>query len=63
MSDIILPHSYNPFVDGPQEVSRIKCLSCGYEDIVVRPKDMPLKYLPCPNCHSQGTVIQIGDFI
>ena len=44
----------------PHKVSEVICIKCCKRWIAVRPCDVPLKYLECPNCGT-GYVIETGE--
>ena len=43
----------------PHTISEVICVKCGKRWIAVRPSDVLLKELECPNC-GQGYVIETG---
>lgn len=44
----------------PHEVSEVICVNCGKRWIAVRPREVLLKDLECPNC-GPGFVIETGE--
>lgn len=41
-------------------VSEVMCVKCVHRWIGVRPTEVLLKQLECPNCHAIGAVIETG---
>lgn len=46
----------------PHTVSEVICVKCGKRWVSVRPEDVLLKDLECPNC-GKGYVIETGEVI
>ncbi len=46
----------------PHNVSEVICVRCGKRWISVRPEDVLLKDLECPNC-GKGYVIETGEVV
>lgn len=49
--------------DIQHKVSETICIKCKYRWISVRPQITLLKELVCPNCSSQGYVIETGEIV
>lgn len=47
----------------PHKVSELICIDCKYRWLAVRLTITLLKDIECPQCHTQGYVIETGEMI
>ena len=47
----------------PHKVSEVICINCKHRWLAVRPTMTLLKSLECPQCHTQGYVIETGEVV
>lgn len=47
----------------PHKVSEVICVNCKHRWLAVRPTITLLKNLECPQCHTQGYVIETGEVV
>lgn len=47
----------------PHKVSELICVKCSMRWLSVRPVDVRLKFLECPNCGVAGGVIETGEIL
>lgn len=47
----------------PHRVSEVICIDCCKRWIAVRPSDVKLKDIQCPECTNQGYVIETGQIL
>ena len=54
---------FEPYDNTPHKVSKVVCLKCLQMWIAVRPEDVFLKDLECPNCSEKGFTIETGEVL
>ena len=47
----------------PHKVSEVICINCKHRWLAVRPTITLLEELECPQCHTQGYVIETGEVV
>lgn len=47
----------------PHKVSEVICINCKHRWLAIRPTITLLKNLECPQCHTQGYVIETGETV